>query len=477
MKGESTVENAGQSINRSPMIGDTVAAISTPYGKGGVALIRISGSDAVAVGGRIFAPACKKPLEELPSNRAAYGEILYNGEKIDDGLVTVFRAPRSFTGEDVVEISCHGGILLAQKVLESALVCGASPAGPGEFSKRAFLNGKMTLTEAEAVIDLINAENGAQLRVAAKQSAGALSARIDRLYEQLCALLSTVYVYIDYPDEDLTDLSDEEFAARLSALRGETERLCESYRFGHAVMEGIPTVIVGRPNTGKSSLLNQLLGRDRAIVSPVAGTTRDTVEETVTLGEITLRLCDTAGIRETNDTVERIGVQRSLEKLGKAELILAVFDGSAEATDEDRALISQLEECAGREVPVLAMVNKSDLAQKFDLSLLSGFPSLTFSAREKEPPQALYAFLSKEFAAGAVGYDADGMLTNARQAAAAEGALSALRRAEEALRCGMSKDVAGMDVEEAMERLKDIDGRSVGEDIVSSIFHRFCVGK
>ena len=452
---------------------DTVAALSTAYGKGGVALIRISGPHALAVAEKVFLPKNKKSLWQLPPSFAVYGDILKDGAVIDDGLLTIFRAPRSFTGEDTAEICCHGGILLQQRVLEAVFAAGARPAGPGEFSKRAFLNGKLSLTGAEAVIDLINAENDLQLSLAGENGRGRLSKACEEIYNELSALLAAVYVYTDYPDEDLTDLSSEEFLAGLSAIEEKDTRLVASYKTGRAVMEGIPTAIVGKPNTGKSSLLNLLLGKERAIVSPLAGTTRDTIEETALLGGVTLRLCDTAGIRESEDHVERIGIDRSFEKLRDAELVFAVFDLSRPLDEEDDMLISAL---AQKNCPVIALLNKTDLPKKLEAPLPEGFIKIEMSAKDGLP-RDLEAAVSALFETDKLHYDDGAILTCARQAAAARNALSSLQSAIAALEMGVTRDVAALDAELAMGQIAEIDGRAVGEDIVSAIFSRFCVGK
>lgn len=455
-------------------LGDTVAAISTPYGKGGVGMIRISGPEAFTVAEAMFRPQSGRRVGELSERQATYGKILYKKEHLDDGILTLYKAPRSFTGENVAEICCHGGVLLTERVLESALLCGAVPAGAGEFSKRAFLNGKITLSEAEAVIDLINAESEAQLRIAGENSTGALGYRVQGIYEDLCRLLASMYAFTDYPDEDLTELSPEELREELLNILRKLETLKAGYRQGHAVMEGLKTVIVGRPNTGKSSLLNGMLGKKRAIVSPIAGTTRDTVEENVFVGRVLLHLCDTAGIHEAADNIEQLGVARSLEKLKEAELILAVFDGSEQATEEDQRLLELLE---SQKVPVIALLNKSDLPSRFDRTLLSSYKTLVFSAKEEGMPRELPRYLEELFETERLDTSEKGLLTNARQAAATEEALSAVKRALEALEIGQTQDLAALDLEIAMERLGEIDGRSVREDIVSEIFSRFCVGK
>lgn len=453
---------------------DTIAAISTPYGRGGVALIRISGENAIAVADRVFRAKSGKSLADIPSGRATYGTILSEGQPIDDGLATCFRAPASYTGEDVVEISCHGGILLTEKVLTAVLTAGARMAEAGEFTRRAFLSGKLSLTRAEAVIDLIDAESEEQLRMAKSQLGGSLSRELDDLYEKLRTLVSAAYVYADYPDEDLSDVTPAEMTERLTEILDRLTALHGSYRRGRAVREGIATVLVGRPNTGKSSLLNRLLGRDRAIVTDYAGTTRDTLEESVMLDKIVLRLTDTAGIRPTDDPVEKIGVERSVAALETAELVLAVFDGSAPAASEDLELIGRLKDS---DKVVLAILNKSDLPRRFDADL-SGFDGIfPLSAANGDGINELKTAIEERYARGEIDYDRSAVLSSARQAAAVKSAMESVQSALSALDRGFTPDVAGMDLELAMSALGQTDGRSVSADIVDAIFHRFCVGK
>ncbi len=453
---------------------DTIAAISTPYGRGGISLIRISGSDAIAVADRVFRPKSGRKLSDTPAGRAVYGSILADGEAIDDGIVTLFRAPSSYTGEDTAEVSCHGGILLTSRVLTAILSAGARAAEPGEFTRRAFLSGKISLTEAEAVIDLIDAESDEQIKLAKSHLDGSLSRTVDDLYEGLRELVSAVYVYADYPDEDLADLTPDQMRHRLREIRDRLTALLSSYKRGRAVREGIATALVGRPNTGKSSLLNRLLGQDRAIVSDIPGTTRDTVEETVRLDKILLRLTDTAGIRQTDDPIEKIGVQRSVAAMEGAELILAVFDGSQPETSEDAELIARLRE-SGRSV--LAILNKSDLPRQFDADLSDFDGIYPLSAATGEGVDGLRTAIEAMYAGGQIDYDRSAVLSSARQAASVRNALESVELALSALDQGFTPDVAGMDLERAMSALGQTDGRSVSADIVDTIFHRFCVGK
>ncbi len=455
----------------------TVAAISTPYGKGGIAVIRISGAEAVRVADRMFRLSGGRTLGGTESNRAVYGEILSEGEVIDTGIATVFRAPHSYTGEDTVEISCHGGILLQRTVLSAALLCGASPAGPGEFSKRAFLNGKLRLSQAEAVMELIEAESVEKLRLTSAQARGALSGRLDRLSADLKRLIASTYAFIDYPDEDLTDVSVPELIRALDGLRGETAALLRTYRCGKAVCEGLKTVIAGKPNTGKSSFLNLLLGEERAIVTDIAGTTRDTIEETATLGGVLLRLCDTAGIRETDDAVERAGVARACDKLESADLVLALFDGAREADGDDLAFLERLRRLKEKGTEIFVLINKADLPARIDRGLFAEFsPVLSVSARGGDTAE-LQRCVEERFLSGQLSYDGTAILTNARQYAALSQADEALCRALDALKGGMTQDVAGLDMELALSRLAETDGRETAADITDEIFSHFCVGK
>lgn len=456
--------------------GASVAAVSTPYGRGGIAVIRVSGEDAVEISSRVFVPGNGRPLSETEANRTVWGRILSDGEPLDDGMATVFRAPHSFTGEDTVEISCHGGILVTQKVLEAVFSAGAAPAGPGEFTKRAFLNGKLGLSQAEAIIDLIDAESTEKLRLAGAQARGSLSRACGEIYETLRAAVSSTYAYIDFPDEDLTDLSVPELTSAVEDVCERLRRLLSTYTHGKAVNEGIRCAIVGKPNTGKSSLLNALLGRDRAIVTEIAGTTRDVIEETVVLGRVMLRLADTAGIHGTEDTVEKLGVERSVAALEQAELVLAVFDASKPFDGDDLSLAEKLKACT---CPVLALANKSDLEAVSDPASL-GVPFakiLRISAKEGVGTDAVRETVEALFCAGKIDYDTEAVISNARQYAAAKDALSHARRALEALSSGYTQDIAGMDLELALSSLGELDGRAVTGDIVDTIFHNFCVGK
>lgn len=453
----------------------TIAALSTPPGKGGVALIRVSGKDAVAVADACFRAKNGKPLTEAPARRAIYGDLLYEGENIDDVLVTVFRAPHSYTGEDTVEITCHGGMLLCQTILSSLFAAGARPAERGEFTRRAFVAGKLGLSEAEAIAGVLDAGSVEELKLFRRDSRSQLSQALGALYDDLATLISTVYAKIDYPDEDLADLSDDEIRQKAAEIRARVGELLATYRTGHAIAEGIPTVLLGKPNTGKSSLYNRLLGRDAAIVTDVAGTTRDVLEATVSTGRVTLRLADTAGVRPTDDPVEKIGVDRSKSTAAAAELLLVLFDASREADGEDRALIEFTDTLPGEKI---ALCNKSDLPARFDTSLLSSHFShiLPLNAR-KGDLSALYAKIDGLFTDGKIKVGTDVILSSARQKAALERAADRLDTAIAALACGVETDAAVSDLELALGEMAEIDGRAVSEEIVNGIFSKFCVGK
>jgi len=453
---------------------EPIAAISTPYGRGGIAVIRMSGEGVLSLADTIFKPSGGKPLSELAGGRTAYGAILHDGSPIDDGIAAVFRAPHSFTGEDTVEISCHGGILLTERVLEASLLAGCRMAEAGEFTKRAFLNGKISLSQAEAVIGLIDAASEEQLKLSSAMSRGVLHGKVRDLADELTELIASVYAYIDYPDEDLTNMTVEELTTRALHLRDELSYLAASYRTGRAVNEGIPTVIAGKPNTGKSSILNRLLGRERAIVTAIAGTTRDTVEETAAVGRVTLRLCDTAGLRETEDVVEKIGVEKSREKLQEAGLVLAVFDGSRPLDEDDRAFIERLLALKGCEI--LPILNKSDLGDAV-VSLPFVETPLAVSAVTGEGFAELEKRISALYVSEKLDYNTTPILSSARQYAAAKQAEEHLASACEALSAGFTQDVAGMDLELALAALHELDGRGVTEEITDRIFSRFCVGK
>lgn len=462
------------------MLGDTVAAISTPRGKGGVALLRISGPQAISIAARVFVPKNQKTLSECPTRTAIYGTVLAPEPDgawlpVDDGIATVFASPASFTGEDTVEICCHGGILLTETVLSALLVAGARPAEAGEFTRRAYLNGKLGLSAAEALGNVLEAQTREQLTLAHSGMQGKVEAACHKIYDLLCHTLASIYVKIDYPDEDLADMSREEIVEELARGEELLLRLASSYRTGHAIAEGIPTVICGCPNVGKSSLYNRIVGRDAAIVTDVEGTTRDVLCETAALGRVTLRLFDTAGLHDTQDRVEQIGIERAREAMEKAELILAVFDGSRALREQDKQLIEVLSQTRAAVVGVLNKADQIDETPR--VTELPFAHSVSVSAKDGSGMESLTALIEKLFTDGKLDSRQDAVLTNARQHAAAMAALEAVRRALSALRAGYPIDLSCADVEQGMEALAEIDGRAVSEAIVDEIFSHFCVGK
>ena len=461
---------------------DTIAAISTPYGKGGVAMIRISGADALAVADAIFMPKSGKRLSELEVGRAYYGDIfspIEGGKSIDDGIAVYFRAPRSFTGEDTVEISCHGGILLTQKVLSAALSAGARMAEAGEFTRRAYVLGKIRLNEAESLGNLLEAKNEGQLSLARGGMRGRLTAKMDELYCVLRSVLTGIYANIDFPDEDLADMSREEMLDALKDALAEIQGLAATYKTGNAVSEGIPTVICGRTNAGKSSIYNRILGYDAAIVTDIEGTTRDVLRQNATLGKVTLLLCDTAGIRRTDDKVENIGIERSIKEIDEAGLILAVFDGSKAPDNDDKELVQKI---LSSKAASVALVNKTDILANGINSELQEFLSVFehkvyISALTGEGFDSLSALVEEMFIDGTLDFENDAIITGARQYAAISKAAELLSNAVCDIERGVSLDACCVEVECAMSALGELDGREIGEEIVHEIFSHFCVGK
>ncbi|MCC8074938.1 MAG: tRNA uridine-5-carboxymethylaminomethyl(34) synthesis GTPase MnmE [Clostridiales bacterium] len=451
---------------------DTIAAIATAPGRGAIGILRISGPSAVDVLDRVFTPRGKTPLRDRQPGTLIYGDLRDgSGALIDRCLATFSIAPHSYTGEDTAELQCHGSAAALRAGLEALFQAGARQAGPGEFTRRAFLNGKLDLVQAEAVIDLIDAETDQAAKNAAGQLTGAMSRRINEIYDQLVDLMAHFHAVLDYPDEDIDPFESREISQYAASAAGDLAALEATYRRGRQLTEGVATAIVGAPNAGKSSLLNALLGYERAIVTDIPGTTRDTVEEKAQLGGVLLRLIDTAGLRDTADAVERLGVARSRAALERAELALVVLDGSRPFNDQDRAVLA----AASAAERVLVLVNKADLPQKIDLSALSEYECLSVSAKTQAGLPELERRVGQLFAQN--GAPSGQLLTNARQAEAVGRAAQRLRGVQSALDAGMPPDAVLADVEDALDALGQVTGRQVSEDITDRIFSRFCVGK
>lgn len=456
---------------------DTIAAISTPRGKGGIAVIRISGPDAAAVGDAVFS----RKLSLAEPNLELHGAIylpLPGGKRrqIDDGMAVIFRAPRSFTGEDTVEISCHGGVLVTQAVLTACFAAGARQAEAGEFTRRAFLSGKLSLDRAESLGALLEAGTLPQLTLARSGLDGRLSDGVGEVYSMLLDVSSELRADIDFPDEDVSDMTDAELYERLSEAKEKAEKLASTYSVGRAVAEGVPTVICGRTNSGKSSLFNRLAGHESAIVTDIEGTTRDILTEKVSFGGVTLNLFDTAGLRRTDDPIEKIGIGRAERAIEAAGLIFAVFDGSHEPSTEDIALAERLSKSDAK---VIAVINKSDLPRAAGLDAISSRLPLTVnvSAKTGLGIEELDKTVGEIFNSEGLDIGKDAVVATARQYGALAFAGECLSEALAGIDSGLPTDLVSSSVERAMEALAGISGKRVGEDIVGSIFSKFCVGK
>ena len=452
----------------------TIAAISTAPAPGGIGIVRISGKDAFTVADRVFRGVSGKAICEMKGYTAQLGgAYTAAGEKLDDVVALVFRGPKSYTGEDVVELSCHGGLYVTKRLLQVILDAGASPAGPGEFTRRAFLNGKLDLAQAEAVMGIIGASGEQAMKAAEAGSSGLLSQKIQEVKDGLMTQASHLAAWADFPEEDVPEVEEEEL---LSGIRRGEEALIELLRGfdrGRMYREGLATVIAGRPNAGKSTLMNLLSGCERSIVTQYAGTTRDVVEETVLLAGVPLRLADTAGIRETEDPVESIGVQAARKRLETAQLVLAVFDSSQSLTKEDRELMDSL-----GDVPSIAIVNKTDLPTEIDVEEIhSRFEKTVFLSAANgeglpELEQAVSEILdTKDF------HPEEGVLFTQRQRSDAQRALESLAEGENALLGGMTWDAVTVCVEDALNALSALTGEHVSEEIIDQVFEEFCVGK
>ena len=450
---------------------DVIAAVSTGRQVCAIGIIRLSGDGCIAVAERVFTPL-NKPLHEAANRKLVMGSLHdARGRVIDQCMAVCSRQPHSYTGEDTVEFHCHGSPAVLAAGLEALYHAGARPAGRGEFTKRAFLNGKMDLTQAEAVIDLIEADTADAAANAAGQVGGVLQKKLAPIYEELVNLCSHFHAVLDYPDEDIADFGLQNYTATLRAAAKELYALLQTYGQGRILRQGVAAAIVGRPNVGKSSLLNRLAGFDRAIVTDIPGTTRDTVEESVMVGSTRLRLIDTAGIRQTADTVEAMGVERSKKALEEADLAIFLCDGSQPLTQEDRDIIELCMDAPN----AIALINKSDLGKTVQPGELPFMTILPVSIKEGTGLETLPDVLEEMFGGG---MPCDGsILTNARQYDACRRAYEAMLESLKGLKLGQTPDAVLTDVEAAMEAMGEVTGATVREDITARIFERFCVGK
>lgn len=450
----------------------TIAAIATPAAAGGISVIRISGSDALTIADRVFSAKNGIPLSGRRGYTAAFGDVVHHGEVLDEAVATVFNEPHSYTGENVVELSCHGGLYLTQEILRVILENGARLAEAGEFTKRAFLNGKMSLSQAEAVMDLIGAQGREAARAAHTQLSGALFRQITAVKDALLRLAGHLSAWVDYPEEEIPEVDEEEILLTAGEASKTLRTLLSQFDTGKLIREGIDTVIVGKPNVGKSTLMNLLSQCERSIVTDVAGTTRDIVEETVRLGQLVLRVADTAGIRETEDVVEQIGVSLAKRRMQEASLVLAVFDGSSEWSPEDEKILPAALQ------PSIAVVNKSDLPTVTNLEkirrafshmvVLSATDPESLAILEKEIRETLNLSEIDPFAP---------MLSNERQRLCAMRAADLLEQAQTAVKAGVTFDAVTVLIEEAIDALLELTGERTTDAVVDAVFANFCVGK
>ena len=451
----------------------TVAAISTGRAPGGIGIVRISGENAVAVADKVFSSFNGKKLCEIPGYSALYGKAHGKNGHIDNVVALVFKAPKSYTGEDVVEISCHGGLFVTDRVLNAVFEAGAVPAEAGEFTKRAFLNGKMDLTSAESVMSIISAQGEQAEKIALGVLEGKLFKEIKKITDKLLYDMALLSAWVDYPYEEIEDLSAEKLKSHIAESKNELEKLINDFGKGQIILEGVDTAIVGCPNVGKSTLMNLLSGTDKSIVTEIAGTTRDIVEDTVNAGGITLRLADTAGVRDTDDTVESIGVERAVKRLENAELVLAVFDGSRPLNGDDRRLIDL---CKGKKA--VGIINKTDLDKNYlNDEIEKFFPQTVFiSAKTGEGKAELISAI--ETLLGTADFDTSAAaVVNERQRDCCKKALDALNDAQNALDLGLTMDAVTVCLDSAAENLMVLTGEKATELVVNEIFAQFCVGK
>lgn len=453
-----------------------ICAVSTPLAEGGISVIRISGENAISIGAKVFKPLSCKSVENMAGYTCAYGKIVdKNGREVDDGVLTVFRAPKSYTGENVCEISCHGGIYVTKKVLRLCIEQGAELAQRGEFTKRAFLNGKLSLTQAEGVMETISAQGEYALNSANLTKEGRLFRLISDMSRKFVTILGELAAWVDYPEEDLPEISEDNLRESLKNALAGLDKIIADHDSGMILKNGVDTVIAGKPNVGKSTLMNMLLGYDRSIVTNVAGTTRDVIEESAKLGELILKLSDTAGIHETDDEVEKIGVDIAKKKLKNAMLVIEVFDISRELDEEDLELLEYVKKLGKK---VIIVLNKSDLENVVERSQLEKYSDyvIEISAKLDEGREELQKAAEKLLGIG--GYDADSTIfANERQISCAERARKYLAMALESLDMGETLDAVTVMIDNGANALLELTGEKATEAVVDEVFSKFCVGK
>lgn len=457
----------------------TIAAISTAPANGGIGIIRMSGKECFEILDKIFVPKQKQDIEEISGYTIKYGYIIdfKTKQKIDEVLVSFFKSPKSYTTENMCEINSHGGVVIEQKILEQCLLAGAEMAEPGEFTKRAFLNGRIDLSQAEGIIDLINAKTSQEAKASFKQLEGSLSKKIKDIRQNLLNIMADIEASIDYPEYDeVPEIVNKKLIEQINAIEEKLFKLEKSFDSGKVLKEGIKTVILGKPNAGKSSLLNCILNEERAIVTEIEGTTRDTIEEFVTVEGVPLKLIDTAGIREAKDEVEKIGIAKSKEIAKDADLIIAIFDSSRDLTDEDREILNIIK---GKNA--ILVLNKTDLNKKIDENMPEIIDSCKYivkiSTLEQQGLEDLYKIIGNMFSMEEISVDNTAIITNLRHKNLISKALESCKQAMDALTNGMPLDIIAVFLKEILENLGEITGEIVTDDIISEIFSKFCLGK
>lgn len=456
----------------------TIAAISTAPTNGGIGIVRMSGKNCFTILEKIFIPKQKQKIEDIPGYSMKYGYVIdyQTKEKIDEVLVSFFKEPKSYTTENMCEINCHGGIVVEQKILEQCLIAGAELAEPGEFTKRAFLNGRIDLSQAEGIIDLINAKTTQEAKISFHQLEGGLSQKIQEIRKDLLSMMADIEANIDYPEYDLEEVTNANMLKILHEVKIKLEALQKSFATGKLLKEGIKTVIIGKPNAGKSSLLNAILNEERAIVSKIEGTTRDTIEEMVNLHGIPLKLIDTAGIRNAEDEIEKIGVNKAIQLSEEADLIIAIFDNTKPLEKEDIAILDLLK--TKKAIILLNKIDEKDehLEQVKEIKELNK-PILKISAKNKQGLEALYEQILKMFELKEIELNDGNLITNVRHKEHIRKAINYVNEAKNAVEQNLPIDIVSVPVKQILEELSSITGENVSEDIINEIFSKFCLGK